>query len=282
MPLHQVVILAVVQAVTEFLPISSTAHLVVVPWLLGWEDPGLDFSIALHAGTLAAVLIYFRKTWLRLLFLGLGRKVLEPPPGEPDHDLYENPRLFVFLIAATFPAGIAGLLFEDSIETTLRGPFVIGVMLIAVGLLIGWADRRAALSRNLGGVSLRDALLIGAAQAIALIPGVSRSGITISAALLLGIERASAARFSFLLLSPIILGATLKAGYNMGSKGGTAGPMEIPFLVGAAVSAAAGYVVIASLIRYLETRTLQIFVYYRLISGIIVLALASFFGSSFR
>ena len=176
MPLYQVVILALVQAATEFLPISSTAHLVVVPWLFGWEDPGLDFSIALHVGTLAAVLIYFSKTWLRLLFLGVGRKVLEPSPGETDHDLYENPRLFWFLVAATFPAGIAGLLLEDLIEGAFRGPFVIGVMLVVVGLLIGWADQRTKLSRNLGGIRLRDAMLIGCAQALALIPGTSRSG----------------------------------------------------------------------------------------------------------
>ena len=281
MPLYQVVILALVQAATEFLPISSTAHLVVVPWLFGWEDPGLDFSIALHVGTLVAVLIYFSKTWLRLLFLSVGRRVLEPAPGEHDRDLYENPRLFLFLVAATFPAGIAGLLFEDYIEGALRSPFVIGVMLIAVGLLIGWADRRTALTRNLGGMSLRDALLIGCAQAFALIPGTSRSGITIAAGLLLGVERASAARFSFLLSSPIILGASLKAGYSLWSEGGLANEMQMPFLVGVIVSAVAGYAVIAVLIRYLETHTLKIFVYYRVISGIMILALASFFGSAF-
>ncbi len=281
MPLHQVVILALVQAATEFLPISSTAHLVVVPWLFGWDDPGLDFSIALHVGTLVAVLIYFAKTWLRLLFLGLGRKVLEPSPGEADRDLCANPRLFWFLAAATFPAGIAGLLLEDLIAGALRSPFVIGVMLVVVGLLIGWADQRTRLSRNLGGIRLRDAMLIGCAQALALIPGTSRSGITIAAALLLGMERASAARFSFLLSSPIILGASAKAAYSVWSEGGVAGLMQTPFIVGFAVSAAAGYAVIAFLIRYLETRTMKIFVYYRVISGIIILALASLFGSSF-
>ena len=281
MPLYQVVILALVQAATEFLPISSTAHLIVVPWLFGWEDRGLDFSIALHVGTLVAVLIYFSKTWVRLLFLGVGRKVLEPSPGERDHDLYENPRLFWFLVAATFPAGIAGLLLEDLIEGALRSPFVIGVMLIGVGLLIGWADGRGILARNLGGMTLRDAMLIGCAQALALIPGTSRSGITIAAALLLGVEHASAARFSFLLSSPIILGASMKAGYSLWSEGGVANLLQTPFVVGFAVSAVAGYAVIAFLIRYLETRTMKIFVYYRVISGIIILALASFFGSSF-
>ena len=125
MPIYQVVILALVQAATEFLPISSTAHLVVIPWLLGWNDPGLDFSIALHLGTLIAVLSYFSKTWLRLIFLSLGRKVLAPSVGGQDHDLYGNPRLFWFLVAATVPAGIAGLLFEDHIEGAFRSPAVI-------------------------------------------------------------------------------------------------------------------------------------------------------------
>lgn len=110
MPLYQVIVLAIVQAVTEFLPISSTAHLILVPWLFGWKDPGLLFDIALHLGTLGAVLIYFGRSWVRLLFLAAGKRVLVPPPGDPDHEIYENPKLFWFLVAATFPAGIAGLL----------------------------------------------------------------------------------------------------------------------------------------------------------------------------
>lgn len=280
MPVYQVVILALVQATTEFLPISSTAHLVVVPWLFGWDDPGLDFSIALHVGTLVAVLIYFSKTWLRILFLRAGRKVLEPSSGEQDHDLYNNPRLFEFLIVATLPAGLAGLLFEDYIANALRSPFVIGIMLIAVGLLIGWADRRKPLSRNLATISLSDSMLIGCAQAVALIPGTSRSGITIAAALLLGVERASAARFSFLLSSPIILGAALKAVYSLLYEGEIANHIQVSFLVGATVSAAVGCVVIALLIRYLQRHTMKVFVYYRVIFGIIVLALVSFSGSS--
>ena len=280
MPLYQVVVLALVQAATEFLPISSTAHLVIVPWLLGWDDHGLLFDIALHWGTVLSVLAYFSKTWIRLLFLSVGRRVLEPPPGHPDEDLYANPRLFIYLVAATFPAGIAGLLFEDYIETTLRSPLLIGVMLILVGLVIWWADRIGRMERNLSSVSFGQALLIGCAQAVALIPGTSRSGITISAGLFLGIERAAAARFSFLLASPIILGASAKAGYGAWSQGGVPSELQAPFLLGAIISAIAGYLVIAVFLRYLQTATMKIFVYYRVIFGIIVLALASLFDFS--
>ena len=280
MPLYQVVVLALVQAVTEFLPISSTAHLILVPWLLGWDDHGLLFDVALHLGTVAAVLAYFSKTWVRLLFLIVGRKVFEPPPGHPDEDLYQNPRLFAYLAAATFPAGIAGLLLEDYVETTLRSPLVIGVMLILIGFMIWRAERIGRMERGLSSVSLGEALLIGCAQAVALIPGTSRSGITIATGLFLGMRRAAAARFSFLLASPIILGASAKAGYSAWSQGGIAGEPQMPFFLGALISAIAGYLVIAFFLRYLQTATMKIFVYYRVIFGIIVLALASFSGFS--
>ena len=208
-PVHAV-ILALVQAITEFLPVSSTAHLILVPWLLGWEDHGLLFDIALHLGTLAGVIVYFFKTWVRLAFLAIGREVWKPDPGEPDYDLYQNPKLFLYLVAATLPAGLAGLALKDLVESTLRSPVVIGVMLIAVGLLIYLAEKAGTFRRDLGKLSFRDAMLIGCAQAVALIPGTSRSGVTISTAMLLGISR-HAARFSFLLSTPIILGAGLKA-----------------------------------------------------------------------
>jgi undecaprenyl-diphosphatase len=277
MSLLQAVILALVQAATEFLPISSTAHLILVPWLLGWPDHGLLFDIALHLGTLAAVLLYFAKTWIRLLGLAFGRKLLPPPPGDPDHDLFENPKLFWYLVAATFPAGLAGLFLEDYVASVFRSPFVVGVMLVAIGLVLAWAERAGSFRRDLNKISLLDAMLIGCAQAIALIPGTSRSGITISAALFLGIRRAAAARFSFLLSSPIILGATAKTALDVAGQGGIPSSMQAAFLTGITVSALAGYAVIAVFIRYLQSRTLLPFIYYRIIFGIIVLALALFF-----
>lgn len=276
MSLLQVVVLALVQAATEFLPVSSTAHLVLVPWLLGWDDPGLLFDIALHLGTLGAVLVYFARTWVRLIALGLGKQILPPEPGDPDAVIYKNPRLFWFLVAATFPAGIAGLALEDYVESTLRSPVVIGVMLISVGLLIWWAERKGRLNDDLDRMSLRQAMLIGCAQAIALIPGTSRSGITIAAALLLGFRRPAAARFSFLLSSPIIAGASLKAALDVW-KEGIPPTMQVPFFVGIVVSAVAGYAVIALFLRYLQRSTMSFFILYRVIFGIIVLALALFF-----
>jgi undecaprenyl-diphosphatase len=150
-------------------------------------------------------------------------------------------------------------------------------MLIVIGLLLAWAERAGTFRRNLGHVTFMDAMIIGCAQAVALIPGTSRSGITISAALFLGVERAAAARFSFLLSSPIILGATAKTALDLWGQGGIPSEMHVPFLAGIAVSAVAGYAVIALFIRYLQVRTLSIFIYYRIIFGIIVLALASFF-----
>ena len=278
MPLYQVVVLALVQAATEFLPISSSAHLIVVPWLFGWQDQGLLFDVALHLGTLAAVLLYFAKTWIRLLLLAAGRKVRPVSRDDPDGDLEDNPRLFAYLVAATFPAGMAGLLLEDYVKTTLRSPLVVAMMLIAIGLVIWWAERVSRLERNLGTVSLGDALAIGFAQALALIPGTSRSGITISVGLFRGLQRTAAARFSFLLSSPIILGASAKAAFEVWQQGGLGGEWQAPFLLGIVVSAVAGYAVIGYFLRYLQRSTMLPFVYYRVIFGIMIVVLASFFG----
>jgi undecaprenyl-diphosphatase len=273
MPLLHALILALVQALTEFLPVSSSAHLILTPWLLGWPDHGLLFDIALHLGTLVAVLLYFAKTWVRIAFLAVGREVLKPKPGEIDHDLYENPRLLWLLIAATFPAGIAGLFLKDFIETALRSPAVIGVMLIVVGLLMAAVEKRGGLIRNLNRVSFGDAMTIGCAQALALIPGTSRSGITITTAMFLGITRHSAARFSFLLSTPIILGAGLKAFLDATETGGIPPEMHTAFAVGVIASGIFGYAVISFFLRYLQKATLKVFVYYRVILGVIVLAL---------
>ena len=273
MPLFHALILALVQALTEFLPVSSSAHLILTPWLLGWPDHGLLFDIALHLGTLVAVLLYFFKTWVRLAFLAIGREVLKPKPGEVDHDLYANPRLLWLLVAATFPAGLAGLFLKDFIETVLRSPAVIGVMLIVVGLLMAAVEKRGGLIRDLNRVSFGDAMTIGCAQALALIPGTSRSGITITTAMCLGITRHSAARFSFLLSTPIILGAGLKAFLDAMQQGGIPHEMHTTFAVGVIASGIFGYAVISLFLRYLQKATLNVFVYYRVFLGVIVLAL---------
>lgn len=275
MDLYQAVILALVQALTEFLPISSSAHLVLVRWFLGWDDPGLAFDVALHFGTLLALAAYFARTWVRVVGLAVGRQVLKPDPDHPDRDLYAAPHLLWFLAASTVPAAVAGLALQDIIEAHLRSPVVIGWMLVAVGIVIWWAERSGRLQQGLDGLPFRGAMLIGCAQALALVPGTSRAGITIAAGLFLGLTRPAAARFSFLLAMPIVLGAAVKTGADLL---GTAQPPSselVPLAVGVAVSAVAGYAVIAGFLRYLQTSTMAPFVYYRLAFGIIVLVLAS-------
>jgi len=271
MPLFQVVVLAVVQGFTEFLPVSSSAHLALAPWLLGWPDQGLTFDIALHFGTLAAVLIYFFKDWLQILAMGLGI------PYTPNAELARNPRLVWLIALATVPVGVAGLLLAEQIEGTLRNPLVIGSMLIAVGLLMALADRLSTRRKGIGAISFTDSMIIGAAQALAIVPGTSRSGITITTALFRDIDREAAARFSFLLSTPAIGGAALKAFLDLMEVGGIESGMLSAFLTGMALSAVTGCLVIAFFLRFLRRHSLRFFVYYRVIFGIIVIALATVF-----
>ncbi len=270
MSLFHVVILAIVQGITEFLPISSSAHLALAPWLLGWEDQGLTFDIALHFGTLAAVLIYFFRDWVQIIAQGFGFSY------EHDSQLTNSRHLLWFLMAATVPVGIIGLLLKDYVETTLRNPFVIGFMLIAVGLLMGAADRAGKREKGVGRTSFADAMVIGVSQALAVVPGTSRSGITITAALFRGLRRSSAARFSFLLSTPAIGGAALVACLDLMEQGGIPPGMRVSFMVGMVVSAVTGCVVIRFFLRFLRDHTLKFFVAYRVIFGIMVIALAVF------
>jgi undecaprenyl-diphosphatase len=266
MPLYQVIILAIVQGLTEFLPISSTAHLVLFPWFFHWKDPGLVFDVALHAGTLVAVAAYFWRHWWGMLTILLGKV------SPVDSDLQISPRLFWFLVMATLPAGIAGWFLEHAAEEQFRQPLIIGTALIVVGLLMWAGDRLEPRKLTLHQISLVDSILIGVAQAFAIIPGVSRSGSTMTAGLFRGISREAAARFSFLLSTPIIAGATLKAGVDL-LCAGVPPEMRVSLLVGISVSAVVGYLAIAALIRYLERRSFQIFIVYRVALGVLVLAL---------
>ncbi|HLY61534.1 MAG TPA: undecaprenyl-diphosphate phosphatase [Terriglobia bacterium] len=266
MPLYQAIVLAVVQGLTEFLPVSSTAHLVLFPWLLHWEDPGLTFDVALHAGTLVAVLLYFWKTWYELLTSAIGL-------GNTDKEkMLEHRRLFGFLVVGTIPGGIAGYLFERAAEDQFRTPVVIGLAMIVVAMLMWLAERTTSTKPQLHDVSAVDAILVGVAQAFAIIPGVSRSGVTMTAGLFRGFSRETTARFSFLLSTPLIAGAVLKKGMEIRHEG-IAPDMRIPFIVGIIVSGLVGYLVIGVLMRYLELRTFKIFVVYRLALGVLVLAL---------
>ncbi len=267
MPLSQAVVLAIVQAFTEFLPISSSAHLFLIPWLLGWKDQGLDFDIALHLGTLAAVLIYFAKDWVQVVGQALGQR------WGNDEELAQAPKLLWYLALASVPAGVIGLAFKDAIETQLRSPYVMGTMMIGIGLLLYWGDRIGKRSRHIGEVTLADSLLIGCAQALALVPGTSRSGITITTGLFRGMTRGAAARFSFLLSTPIVAASGLKALWDL-KKAGLSEGMLAPFVVGIVVSGAVGWLVIAFFLRFLRQRSMNVFVVYRIIFGIIVIALA--------
>ena len=273
MPVYQAIILALVQALTEFLPVSSTAHLALFPWLFGWHDPGLAFDVALHAGTLAALLLYFFKDWLTLALCGLGLKY---PAGAPADETAQHKRMFWYMVLGTIPAGVAGVLFHHKIEESLRGPKIIAISMIAIALFLWWADSKRDLSRELSQSNLGDAVTIGTAQAIALWPGVSRSGITISTALSRRFTREAATRFSFILSAPAIAGAVLFELPKL-LKLQKAGGLDLPLstlLLSVLISGAAGYFVIAFFLRYLQTRTLKVFVVYRLVFGIIILVWA--------
>jgi undecaprenyl-diphosphatase len=276
MSIFHAIVLGIIQGITEFLPISSTAHLIVIPWILGWDDGGLTFDVALHVGTLAAVLIYFFREWIQILAQGVGLNIGHDPA------LSKNRNLLWLLALASVPAGVIGYLFEKQAETSLRSPWVIGSTAIGIGILLWFADRAGRRQKDLGHVTMGDSLAIGAGQALAVIPGVSRSGITIATGLFCNLDRQTAARFSFLLLTPVTAGAALKKAWDLHKHyGGIPADMHTPVLVGVIVSAITGVLVIGFFMNYLRRRTLSFFVWYRILFGIIVFALA-FFRSSGR
>ena len=268
MPLYQAIVLAVVQGLTEFLPVSSTAHLTLFPWLLGWRDPGLTFDVALHAGTLFAVLLYFWRMWVEMLSAAAGF-------GGSGNPASENRRLFWYLVIGTIPGALAGFKFEHAAEETLRQPMIVGAALILVALFMWAAESASRRDETLGEVTLLDSVVVGFSQALAVIPGVSRSGITMSTGLFRRMTRETAARFSFLLSTPIIAGAALKKLVEVRHEG-LAPEMRLPFVVGIVVSGLVGYAVIAWLIRYLERGTFKPFIVYRLALGVVVLGLGWF------
>jgi undecaprenyl-diphosphatase len=261
----QALVLAVVQGVTEFLPVSSSGHLILVPYFLKWPDQGLAFDIATHVGTLLAILVYFR-TDVRDLIVGF----FTGQPRSADGD-YNPRRLALMIVLATIPAGIAGLLFKDWVETQARSALLVAGTTIVYGLLLGFADRMGRHAKTLGELGWQAALGIGLAQALAIVPGTSRSGITITAALLLGLTRPAAARFSFLLGIPVFTLAALKQGLDLMETGIPPGE-GLPMAIGLVGSAIVGYAVIAWLLTWLRSRSLNVFVVYRLLLGAVILA----------
>lgn len=269
MDLFQSIILGIIQGLTEFLPISSSGHILILPALLGWEDPGAAFTAVIQLGTEAAVLIYFRRdlwdiarTWLA----SLRRPELR-------RDL--NARMGWYLIIATIPISILGLAFQDQIETAARNLWIVGSMLIIFGLILGLADRIGSRERTVGQLSFRDGALIGLAQSLALIPGVSRSGATISAGLFLGLDRRAAARFAFLLAIPAVVLSGFYELYKLLSGKEHFGEPMLNIAVATVVAFVVGYAVIAWLLRYLTTHSMAVFVWYRVIVGAGVLTLTA-------
>lgn len=291
MPIFEAIVLGIVQGLTEFLPVSSTAHLALTPWLVtrlglaNWPDPGLTFDVALHAGTLFAILLYFWRTWIQIIRAALGGKVVrfsETSDDQRDLTPEEQRRerqLLWFMIAATVPAALAGATLEKHIETTFRAPALVASMLIIVAVIMWLAERASRFEKPLSQITFGDAMTVGVLQAAAVVPGVSRSGITITGGLFRNFTREAAARFSFLLSTPIIGGAALFKLHHVMKHGlppGEMAPGAAAFAIGIVVSAIVGYATIAFFLRYLQVRTLKVFIAYRILFGIAVLLLGYF------
>lgn len=265
MNLLHAALLGLIQGATEVLPISSSGHLILIPRLLGWPDSGLTFDVALHFGTFLAIFIYFRKDVATLVRDGLTGLY---QPGEQ-----KTLRLPWMIVLASLPAAVAGKTLEEPIEAIFRSsPLMIALMLILFGLGLGLADRYGKKLQDVASLTLGTAMLVGCFQCLALVPGVSRSGITITAGLLLGLARTDAARFSFLLSLPIVFGAALLKGLQL-LKHGVEPGMAMPMLVGVVVSTVVGYLSVAFLLKFVQNRTLWPFVWYRIAVGIGIMAL---------
>ncbi|NOQ89197.1 MAG: undecaprenyl-diphosphate phosphatase [Gammaproteobacteria bacterium] len=262
MDLLQIIVLALVQGLTEFLPISSSAHLILVPYITGWADQGLAFDVAVHIGTLSAVVLYFRKEISEMFFAWFAS-------FKGKHS--EDSKLAWGVLIGTIPVGIAGLLFKDVISEHLRTPLVIAITTILFGFLLWYADWSGKRNRDEHTMSWKDIIFVGCAQAIALIPGTSRSGITITAGLMIGLTAPAAARFSFLLSIPVII---LAGGVE------TLEYLEVAsiddkndLIIGALISAVSAYLCIHYFLMLLERIGMTPFVIYRLLLGIVLLSL---------
>lgn len=263
MAITHIIVLAIIQGLTEFLPISSSAHLILAPRLLGWPDQGLAFDVATHVGTLAAVLWYFRRD-LAPLWTGFRRSLIT-------RVLTPEGRLVWAVLLGTIPVGLAGCLFEDVIATSLRSPLIIATTTLVFGVLLWVADRMGRRVRDEYQIGWRDVLVIGLAQALALIPGTSRSGITMTAGLALGLNRLAAARFSFLLSIPVIV---LAGGLETAELLRQAAAVDWRALaLGAALSAISAYLCIRLFLGWLSRHDMTPFVIYRLLLGVVLFIL---------
>ncbi|HSJ62992.1 MAG TPA: undecaprenyl-diphosphate phosphatase [Gemmatimonadaceae bacterium] len=267
MTVFQALVLGVLQGLAEFLPISSSAHLALTPWLFGWPAPGLAFDTSLHLGTLIAVLWYFQEEWRRLI--ASAWEIVRTRQVATD-----SQRRVVFLVVATIPGGIAGLLLEDLAETVFRAPVITAIALIALGILLWGVDRWASHDRPLDGMRWGDALLFGLAQVAALVPGVSRSGATMTMGRALRFTREGAAVFSFLMSMPITLAAVMvKLPDAVRER-----EVILPLIVGVIASGASGWLAISVLLKFVARHSFGVFAVYRVALGLFVLALLAFRG----
>ena len=254
----QILVLAGIQGLTEFLPVSSSAHLILVPVLTGWPDQGLAFDVAVHVGSLAAVLVYFRTDFLSMLRDGLRRP----------RDAAGRTRLGWLVVIATIPVGVAGLAVDAGVSESLRDPLVIAAATIGFGLLLLAAERAGAKNRGIESIGIRDAIVIGCAQAIALVPGTSRAGITMTAGLLVGLAPAASARFSFLLSAPVIL---MAGGYKtLQIAAGASNADWFALVLGTLVAAVCAYACIHAFLRLVARIGFAPFVAYRLVLGAVL------------
>ena len=267
MDVLQAIVLGIIQGVTEFLPISSTAHLRIVPAFAGWEDPGAAFTAVTQLGTLAAVLLYFRKDLWRI-----ANAWTRSLHSNPELRKTLDARLGWYILLGTIPISIFGLAFSKQIESGARDLYVIGTTLIVLGLVLLVAEKTSKRDRPIESITARDGAIIGLAQACALVPGVSRSGATLTAGLFLGLERAAAARYSFLLSVPAVV---LSGLFELKDIGGEGGAGFLPTAVATLLAFVAGYASIALLLKFLATKTVSVFVTYRVVLGAAVLVLVS-------
>lgn len=270
MDLVRAVVLGIVQGLAEFLPISSSGHLILVPALFGWEDQGLAFDVGLHGGTLLALLAYFWRDWYLMFRTGLADLARH---GARVSAWRTDTRLLWLLALGSLPAAVVGLLFDDWIEANVRQPWLVAIMLALMGTVMLVADRLAANRRPMAHVGVVDALAIGVGQAFALIPGVSRSGATVTVALARGLRREDAVRFAFLLGTPAFVGALLLKSADLAALSGTEAR---DMLVGFATSAIVGFAAIHFLLRWVRTRSLLVFVLYRYVVAILTLAIGAY------
>jgi undecaprenyl-diphosphatase len=260
----EAIVLGIVQGLTEFLPISSTGHLRIVPAFLGWDDPGAAFTAVTQLGTLAAVLVYFRHDLWRIA-IAFARGLRDPAIRRTT-----DSRIGWYILLGSIPISICGFVFSDQIEDEARSLGLIGATLIVLGLILLLAERVGKRERDLDDLTARDGLLIGLAQALALIPGVSRSGATLTAGLFLNLERAAAARYSFLLSVPAVV---LSGTYELKDIGGDGGAGAVPTAIATLLAFVSGYLAIAFMLRFLATNSTLVFVVYRVALGALVLAL---------